>query len=71
MRAWEIGLMPIGWARFVGVTANLYSDRFVDGAVDPLLSQMINLADALSDNVVDIDRDATSIDGHFWHYCKL
>ena len=40
--------MPIGWARFVGVTANLYSDRFVDGTIDPILPQMINLADALS-----------------------
>jgi AraC-like DNA-binding protein len=45
---WGIGLMPLGWAKFVGAEACAYADRFVDGRADPALAHFRPLADALS-----------------------
>ena len=35
MRAWGIGLLPLGWARLIHADAVGFADRFVDGADEP------------------------------------
>lgn len=45
---WGIGLMPLGWAKFVGAPAGDYADRFVDGDEDPAFEALRALAPKLS-----------------------
>lgn len=47
MRAWGIGLLPLGWARFVAAPACAYADRFVDGAADPAFAPFVALSGSL------------------------
>ncbi|MEP2987411.1 MAG: helix-turn-helix domain-containing protein [Parasphingorhabdus sp.] len=35
MRSWGIGLLPLGWSKFIGVSAADYSDKTTDGNIDP------------------------------------
>ncbi|MEM6266392.1 MAG: AraC family transcriptional regulator, partial [Pseudomonadota bacterium] len=44
---WGIGLMPLGWAKFIGGAADDYADRYVDGAADPAFLAFHGLADKL------------------------
>ncbi|MGB5078135.1 MAG: helix-turn-helix domain-containing protein [Sphingorhabdus sp.] len=64
MRAWGIGLLPLGWTRFVGAPAELYADRFVDGAADPVFQRLSPLAAMLTRNVADPDEQVAGIDAH-------
>ena len=41
-RMWGIGLLPLGWARFVGQPASDYADRLVDGHVDPAFADKVD-----------------------------
>ncbi|MEL6708423.1 MAG: helix-turn-helix domain-containing protein [Pseudomonadota bacterium] len=45
---WGIGLLPLGWAKFAGVDAHDYADRFVDGNADPAFEGFRALAVELS-----------------------
>ncbi len=47
MRTWGIGLLPLGWARFVGAAADAYVDCFVDGATDPAFAGFTGLNERL------------------------
>jgi len=47
-RNWGVGLMPLGWAKFVGVTAGDYADSIVDGALDDAFAHLRPLAQRLS-----------------------
>lgn len=38
MRSWGIGLLPLGWAKFVDASAEDYADRTVDGDKDPVFA---------------------------------
>lgn len=44
---WGIGLLPLGWAKFVDVDACDYADRFVDGNADPAFAHLRALASVL------------------------
>ena len=46
-RIWGVGLLPLGWARFVGAPANHYADRLCDAARDPDLAMFRSLAGTL------------------------
>ncbi|MEO9468028.1 AraC family transcriptional regulator [Parasphingorhabdus sp.] len=35
MRSWGIGLLPLGWVKFIGASAEDYADRNIDGEQDP------------------------------------
>ena len=37
-RIWGVGMLPLGWARFVGAPAHLFADRIIDVATDPTLA---------------------------------
>ena len=43
-RMWGIGLLPLGWARFVRQPASDWADRICDGATAPHLSAFLPLA---------------------------
>lgn len=64
MRAWGIGLLPLGWARFVGAPAHQYADRFVDAASDPVFARLAGLHEALGRaEEPDDEAEAAIIDG--------
>ncbi|NMW32802.1 AraC family transcriptional regulator [Altererythrobacter sp. RZ02] len=48
-RFWGIGLLPLGWATFVGTPANEMANRLVDGAVEPPFRAFAPLAEVLLD----------------------
>lgn len=64
MRAWGIGLLPLGWSRFVRASADLYADRFVNGAEDPSFVQLAALAPALNRDSADPEQEVGAIDSH-------
>ncbi|MBA4088217.1 MAG: AraC family transcriptional regulator [Novosphingobium sp.] len=43
-RIWGIGLLPLGWARFVRQPANIHADRIYDVAREPFLAPFRTLA---------------------------
>ncbi|HWW56869.1 MAG TPA: helix-turn-helix domain-containing protein [Sphingopyxis sp.] len=64
MRAWGIGILPVGWAKFVPLSAEELADRSCDGGAHPAFARFAPLADALR-RANDVDVAAALIDGHF------
>lgn len=48
-RIWGIGLLPLGWATFVGEPANRMANRVFDGRVEPVFAPFVPLADDLTE----------------------
>ena len=48
-RMWGIGLLPLGWARFMDVPAAELANVVVDGAAHPAFAKFASLADVLCD----------------------
>lgn len=61
---WGIGLLPLGWLRFVRAPAHDYADRFCDGATDPAFACFTPLIAALSEPGRDLADQARLIDAH-------
>lgn len=64
MRAWGIGFLPPGWAKFFAVPAEDLADRFIDGAAHPAFAAHAPLADKLR-QVNDVESAARLLDAHF------
>ena len=47
LRMWGVGLLPLGWAKFVGTPANKLADVLVDGHDHPAFAEYSTLADGL------------------------
>ncbi|GAB5487472.1 MAG: hypothetical protein Pars2KO_10420 [Parasphingorhabdus sp.] len=47
MRSWGIGLLPLGWAKFLGVSAEDYADQTIDGTADPATEKFGPLGDII------------------------
>ena len=47
-RMWGIGLLPLGWATFMGVPAHGMANRIFDGRAEPGFAQFLPLADRLT-----------------------
>lgn len=62
MRAWGIGLLPLGWARFVGSPAESATNRFIDGAADAKFARFAALLDTLFGVAPDPSGEAARID---------
>lgn len=62
MRAWGIGLLPLGWARFVGSPAEGATNRFIDGAADAKFARFPALLDTLFGAAPDPAAEAARID---------
>ncbi|MDL2351721.1 MAG: helix-turn-helix domain-containing protein [Pseudomonadota bacterium] len=48
-RMWGIGLLPLGWARFVRQSASDWANVICDGAAEPKLASFMPLAETLFD----------------------
>ncbi len=64
MRVWGIGVVPLGWAKFIPLPADDLADRFCDGAAHPAFAAFAPLGEALR-GVNDVDAAAAMIDAHF------
>jgi AraC-type DNA-binding domain-containing proteins len=63
MRAWGVGLLPMGWAKFVPLSAEALADRFCDGAAHPSFAAFAPLGPLLA-AANSPERDARMIDAH-------
>jgi len=63
-RFWGIGLLPLGWLKFVGAPAHNYADRFCDAAKDPAFSAFEPLTKTLFEKDVDLADEAQLIEQH-------
>ena len=64
MRAWGIGVLPMGWAKFMPLPADTLADRLCDGAAHPAFARFAPLAEQLQ-QINDIEAAAALIDTHF------
>lgn len=64
MRAWGIGILPTGWAKYVSLPAEELADRFCDGNAHPAFAPFAPLTEALR-QVNDVDAAVAMIDAHF------
>ncbi|HMO74516.1 MAG TPA: helix-turn-helix domain-containing protein [Sphingopyxis sp.] len=64
MRAWGIGILPLGWAKLFSIPAEALADRFCDGGAHPAFTGIVPLAARLR-GANDIDAAARHIDDHF------
>jgi AraC-like DNA-binding protein len=64
MRAWGIGILPAGWAKFFALPAEDLADHFVDGARHPAFAAHASLADKLR-QTNDAESAARLLDDHF------
>ena len=63
MRAWGIGILPTGWAKFFTLPAADLTDRFCDGGTHPAFAAFAPLADKLR-QANDVEAAAALIDDH-------
>ncbi len=67
-RAWGVGLLPQGWARFVDAPASLHADRTSDGLTDPAFARLAPLISNVFQGKPDPAAEAARIDAFF---CRL
>jgi AraC-like DNA-binding protein len=64
-RIWGFGLLPLGWAKFVGLPAAQGTDLLVDGRTHPDFAGFASLAQSLFAAQPDIEAEAAQIAAHF------
>lgn len=64
VRSWGIGFLPLGWTKFVGASAELYADRFVDAEQDPVFKSLVSMRPLLRDLDGDPQAQADAINRH-------
>ena len=66
MRSWGVGLLPLGWSKFVDAPAEHYADKAVDGSLDPMLAALAELHDIIySGEAGGPDREVARISAFF------
>lgn len=63
-RYWGVGMMPLGWARFVKTPAKAMADRYCDALADPAFANFHALADSVFDSTPDRAAESARIDAH-------
>ncbi|MEI6641134.1 MAG: helix-turn-helix domain-containing protein [Novosphingobium sp.] len=64
-RIWGIGLLPLGWAKFVTAPANAFADRLCDPAQEPAFAPLRPLVDSLFGPAPDEAAELARITRHF------
>ena len=64
-RMWGMGLLPLGWAKFVRANAAVYANLAVDGFSDPAFASFVPLARTLFGKEPDEAAELERICGHF------
>jgi AraC-like DNA-binding protein len=59
---WGVGMLPLGWSRFVGLPAAAYADRFSDGESDPAWAALAPLFEITSASDVSAQEKAEQCD---------
>ncbi|MET0251534.1 MAG: helix-turn-helix domain-containing protein [Novosphingobium sp.] len=65
IRMWGVGLLPLGWAKFVDAPAALHADKLVNGRHQPVYADFVPLADSLFGEEPDSDAELARIGAHF------
>lgn len=68
MRTWGIGILPLGWSRFVAAPASAFADRFVDGREEPAFDPFAPLRQIVFTDTPDAAAEARRIDDYL---CSL
>lgn len=63
-RNWGIGLLPLGWQRFIGADASAYADKVTDGHSDPAMAAFKPLANKLEASRGDFGQELAMIEEH-------
>lgn len=63
MRSWGIGILPLGWARLVGVDAASLADQTLNGAASPAYARFAPLLETIFAGPADPAAEAQRIDG--------
>lgn len=63
--SWGVGLLPLGFAKFFGLPASDFADRFVDLADLPQFAALRELMASLMDNPDDVEANVTRLDEAF------
>jgi len=64
MRTWGVGVLPMGWAKFIPLPADELADHLCDGAAHPAFARFAPLGEQLR-QINDVDTAAALIDAHF------
>lgn len=64
-RMWGVGLLPLGWAKFVRANATDYANAAVDGFADPAFASFVPLARSLFGDTPDEEVELERICTHF------
>ncbi len=68
-RIWGIGLLPLGWAKFVAAPANVFADRLCDPAEEPEFAPLLPLVETLFGAEPDEAGELARITQHFESLC--
>lgn len=63
-RYWGVGMMPLGWARFVRTPAQAMADRYADALTDPAFELFRALATTVFDGAPNRAAESARIDQH-------
>ncbi|SIN60618.1 transcriptional regulator, AraC family [Parasphingorhabdus marina DSM 22363] len=61
MRSWGIGLLPGGWVKLVGASAEDYADKSTDGDSDPVFDKFASLHQTIYDDPAPAAEEAARI----------
>jgi len=64
-RIWGIGLLPLGWAKFVTAPAQVFADRICDPLAEPALAPLGDLVEGLFGPCADEAAELARITRHF------
>jgi AraC-like DNA-binding protein len=64
-RIWGIGLLPLGWAKFVTAPAQVFADRICDPLAEPALAPLSDLVEGLFGPCPDEAAELARITRHF------
>lgn len=62
---WGVGLLPLGFAKFIGVSTKDHADRFSDAAEEEALDPLRGVIDHLTTSAGDVDRDLAVMNASF------
>ena len=69
-RMWGVGLLPLGWARFVRQSASDWANVICDGATDPRMSEFVPLAETLFGTKPDETAELDKITAFFRNFAS-
>ncbi len=63
-RIWGVGLLPLGWLKFIDAPAKKFADQITDATFNPAFENFVPLAKTLLSGEPDIETEVAQIDSH-------